>query len=79
MNIDGDEITAGTGDSFAGDLFSVFGRNIAENDTDYTTTAEELIKADPQYIFLARPLSASDLTASWLNSSPHFPKITFSP
>ena len=23
-------------------------------------TAEELIKADPQYIFLARPLSASD-------------------
>ncbi len=60
MNIDGDEITAGTGDSFAGDLFSVFGRNIAENDTDYTITAEELIKADPQYIFLARPLSASD-------------------
>ena len=60
MGTDGDVLTAGTGDSFAGDLFSVFGHNIAEKDTDYTITSDELIKADPQFIFLARPLSAED-------------------
>lgn len=61
MNVNGGEFSAATGDSFAGDYISVFGRNIGEGLTGFSLTAEELIAADPQVIFLANPLETSDI------------------
>ncbi|MGN0641758.1 MAG: ABC transporter substrate-binding protein [Huintestinicola sp.] len=60
QTLDG-SFSVGTGDSFAGDYISCFGRNIAADNTSYTMTAEELIAADPEVIFLAHPLGSEDI------------------
>ena len=61
MNVSDDGFSAATGDTFAGDYIAAFGKNIAEDSTDYTLSSEELIAADPQVIFLANPLESSDI------------------
>jgi len=61
MNITEDGFSAATGDSFAGEYASHFGRNIAADNKSMTLTAEELIKADPQVILLAHPLGSEDI------------------
>ncbi|MCM1524348.1 MAG: helical backbone metal receptor [Ruminococcus sp.] len=61
MNVSEGELSAATGDTFAGDFVSVFGRNIAGNSHGFSLSAEELINADPQVIFLANPLKTSDI------------------
>ncbi|MGN0665636.1 MAG: ABC transporter substrate-binding protein [Huintestinicola sp.] len=53
--------SVGTGDSFMGDYVSCFGRNIAEDNTSFFMTDEELMNADPQVIFLAYPLEMDDI------------------
>ncbi len=63
MNVSEDGFSVGTGDSFAGDYISAFGKNIAEEYTEFSMTAEELISADPQVIFLAHPLESHDIPA----------------
>lgn len=71
MNVSGGGFSVGTGDSFSGDYISVFGTNIADSYTSFYMTAEELIQADPQVIFLAHPLESSDIpeeTASQLSA-----------
>ncbi len=47
--------------SFAGDYISRFGLNAAANSEGYLLTSEQLLAADPQVIFLAYPLSLSDI------------------
>ena len=42
-------------------FLSVFGTNIAADTEDFSMTADELIAANPDVIFLAKPLSASNL------------------
>lgn len=44
-------------------FLSVFGSNIAADTEDFSMTVEELTAADPDIIFLAKPLSASNLPA----------------
>lgn len=71
MNVNDDGFSVGTGDSFSGDYISVFGKNIADGYTSFSMTADELIQADPQVIFLAHPLESSDIpeeTASQLSA-----------
>lgn len=61
MNTAEDGFMAATGDTFAGDYISSFGKNTAAAKTGYFITAEELISADPQVIFLAHPLESEDI------------------
>lgn len=61
MNVSPDGFSVGTGDSFAGDYIGIFGKNIAEDNTSFSMTADELTAADPQIIFLADPISSSDI------------------
>ncbi len=71
MNVTDDGYSAATGDTFAGDYISCFGKNIAENNSSFSLTAEELLQADPQVIFLAHPLGSEDIapdTASQLSA-----------
>lgn len=60
MNITDDGFSAATGESFAGDFASCFGKNAAASFSGFAMTAEELCEADPQVIFLAHPLKSSD-------------------
>lgn len=50
-----------TGDTFAGDFLSYFGKNVAENGTDFDFSVEQLIESNPEYIILASPLKTDDL------------------
>lgn len=50
-------LTAAEG-SFAGSYISEFGSNALPSGTGYLLTSDELIDADPQVIFLAKPLSS---------------------
>ncbi len=78
MNIDGDEITAGTGDSFAGDLFLRFRQEHSGKTTRTIPPPPRSLSRLTHSIFsLPVPFPHLILTAGWLNSSPHFPKITF--
>lgn len=61
MNITDDGFMAATGDTFAGDYISCYGRNVFAENTGFSVTAEELIAADPQVIFIAKPLSSKDI------------------
>ncbi len=61
MNITSEGISAATGDTFAGDYVSHFGRNSASSGRSFFITSEELIEWDPQVIFLAHPLTADDI------------------
>lgn len=51
-----------TGDTFAGDFLSCFGENIAENNTDFKITSDQLIESNPEYIILVSPMTADRLS-----------------
>lgn len=54
-------ITAATPDTFAGNILSAYGKNIAEGYSDCTMPAEDIIAADPDFVILAAPRNAVNL------------------
>ena len=50
-------------------FLSLYGTNVAADTEDYSMTADELIAADPQIIFLASPLTAANLPPELANVS----------
>lgn len=61
LNITDDGFMAATGDTFAGDYISCFGENVFGDNRGFSVTVGELEAADPQVIFLARPLTKDDI------------------
>lgn len=55
-----------TGDTFESDLLSVFGDNLAQNNTEYTVTAEELAAMEPDIIFYSDELDEEHFRQSEL-------------
>lgn len=50
-------------------FLSLYGTNVAADTEDYSMTADELIAADPQIIFLAAPLTSANLPPELANVS----------
>ncbi len=74
LEVTEDGYMAATGDTFAGDYISCFGKNAVSDKTGMLMTADDLKAADPQVIFLAAPLGAGDIdseTASGLSAFSH--------
>lgn len=51
------ELAVATGDTLAGELLSYYAKNVADGGQDYAITPEDLLKADPDLIFLDKNLA----------------------
>lgn len=59
-----DQMTVATGDTFEGNILSVFGDNIAKDKQKYSMTAEEIVAAMPELIFISDKIDTSKLPES---------------
>lgn len=55
------QLSAATGDTLAGEILSYCGENAAQGLQNYEMSLEALLEADPDMLFLAGPLTLSDL------------------
>lgn len=57
------QLAVATGDTFESSVLSLFGTNIAASGTDYTFDAAQIAAAQPNYVFIAAPMTADALRA----------------
>lgn len=59
-----DQMTVATGDTFEGNILSVFGQNIAKDKQKYSMPVDEIVAAAPELIFISDKIDTTKLPES---------------